>query len=96
MYRLLLVEDDFLVRMVAKETLEQDGFVVLEAASAVEAIRILSERDQLDIVVTDVRMPGRQAARPPGRQAARPPGRQAARMVWMSLYTPAPGSRRFR
>jgi CheY-like chemotaxis protein len=57
--RLLLVEDEFLVRMIAKEVLEEDGFVVLEAQDDDAAIKVLDGLDHVDIVVTDVRMPGR-------------------------------------
>ncbi|WP_238384378.1 response regulator [Teichococcus vastitatis] len=55
---LLLVEDELLVRMLAKEVLEEKGFVVLEAQDGDEAIRMLDDLDRIDIVVTDVRMPG--------------------------------------
>nr|WP_241749553.1 response regulator [Pseudoroseomonas aerophila] len=55
---MLLVEDEFLVRLVAKEALEGDGFEVLEAKSASEAIQVLDSQAHIDIVVTDVRMPG--------------------------------------
>jgi CheY-like chemotaxis protein len=59
MNRLLLVEDEFLVRLVAKEVLQEGGFEVLEAKDGDEAIRMLDKLDHVDIVVTDVRMPGR-------------------------------------
>lgn len=59
MPRLLLVEDEFLVRTVTKEALEGDGFEVLEAKNASEAIQVLDSQDHIDIVVTDVRMPGK-------------------------------------
>jgi CheY-like chemotaxis protein len=58
MNRLLLVEDEFLVRLVAKEVLQEGGFEVLEAKDGDEAIRMLDKLDHVDIVVTDVRMPG--------------------------------------
>jgi CheY-like chemotaxis protein len=56
--KLLLVEDDPMVRMLAYELLQDEGFTVLEAADGDEAIRMLDGMDQLDILVTDVRMPG--------------------------------------
>jgi CheY-like chemotaxis protein len=55
---LLLVEDEPLVRMLAREVLEDEGFVVLEAEDGDEAIRMLDRLECIDIVVTDVRMPG--------------------------------------
>ncbi|WP_198368370.1 response regulator [Roseomonas sp. KE0001] len=55
---MLLVEDEPLVRTLAREVLEEEGFMVLEAETGDEAIRILNGLDRIDIVVTDVRMPG--------------------------------------
>jgi CheY-like chemotaxis protein len=54
-----LVEDKSLVRMVAREVFDKDGFTVVEAKNGDEAIPLLDDLDQVDIVVTDVRMPGR-------------------------------------
>jgi two-component system, response regulator PdtaR len=53
----LVVEDDFLVRTCAAETLSAAGFQVLEAADAPEAMALL-ERSPADVVFTDVNMPG--------------------------------------
>lgn len=58
MNHLLLVEDEIVVRMVAREVLEDGGFSVLEAGTGDEAIRLLDSLDSLDLIVTDVRMPG--------------------------------------
>ena len=52
------VEDEFLVRMDTRATLETDGFDVLEAGDADEAIAILSGRNDIRLVFTDVHMPG--------------------------------------
>ena len=55
--RVLLVEDDVLIRMMTAEMLENIGLSVLEASSAGEALDIL--KDQLvDILLTDVGLPG--------------------------------------
>lgn len=54
----LIVEDDILVRMTIAETLQDAGFVVLEAGSADEALDILASSDEITAMVTDVRMPG--------------------------------------
>jgi len=53
----LVVEDDFLVRSCAVEFLSDCGFTVLEAADAPDAMAIL-EGAQVDVVFTDVNMPG--------------------------------------
>jgi CheY-like chemotaxis protein len=56
--RLLLVEDETLVRMLAREVFQDDGFEVLEAKDGDQAIRMIDDMDRLDLLVTDVRMPG--------------------------------------
>jgi DNA-binding NtrC family response regulator len=54
----LVVEDEPAVRAVAVETLEIDGFKVIEAPSADYAVTILQARDDIHVVFTDVPMPG--------------------------------------
>ncbi|SCX29592.1 Blue-light-activated protein [Agrobacterium sp. DSM 25558] len=53
----LLVEDDALIRMNTAEILQDAGFIVVEAASAEEAMAAL-ETVPFDILVTDVNLPG--------------------------------------
>ncbi|CAD7053766.1 hybrid sensor histidine kinase/response regulator [Pseudorhizobium halotolerans] len=53
----LLVEDDGLIRMATADMLEELEYDVLEAGSAEEALPIL-EREEVDIVVTDLGLPG--------------------------------------
>ena len=54
----LIVEDDFLIRINAAEMIADAGFDVVEAASADEAIVILETRLDITIVFTDIQMPG--------------------------------------
>ncbi|MCB5176628.1 response regulator transcription factor [Microvirga lenta] len=54
----LIVEDEMLVRMVLVDTLMDDGFEVIEATSADEALLALNRRDDVDLVISDVEMPG--------------------------------------
>jgi CheY-like chemotaxis protein len=54
----LVVEDDFLIRMHAAEMIADAGFDVVEAASADEAIAILEDRLDITVVFTDIQMPG--------------------------------------
>lgn len=54
----LVVEDEALIRMLAADSLEDSGYTVLEAADAAEALRILEEHDEVDVLFTDVNMPG--------------------------------------
>ena len=51
---LLLVEDDELVRMTVALMLEDDGFGVVEASSAHEALRLIRDGLQAAVLVTDV------------------------------------------
>ena len=54
----LLVDDDDDVRETSAEMLEELGYVVLQAESGSEALTIMEEHPHLDVLVTDVRMPG--------------------------------------
>ena len=54
----LLVEDEFLVRMCTRAAVETAGFDVLEASDADEAIAILAVRNDIRLIFTDVHMPG--------------------------------------
>jgi two-component system, response regulator PdtaR len=54
----LIVEDEFLIRMSSAATLEDAGFRILEAGSCVEALKILLANNDISLLMTDVRMPG--------------------------------------
>jgi two-component system, response regulator PdtaR len=54
----LVVEDDFLIRMDAIDMIRSGGFEAVEAKDADEAIEILERRLDITVVFTDVHMPG--------------------------------------
>jgi CheY-like chemotaxis protein len=54
----LLVEDEALIRTVVAEGLRDEGFTVIEAANAAEALAVLASGLPVDLLFTDVRMPG--------------------------------------
>jgi len=54
----LIVEDELLVRMDAVEVIEADGFEVIEAKNADDAIAILEQRNDIGLIFTDIDMPG--------------------------------------
>ncbi len=54
----LVVEDEFLLRMDAVDIIAGAGFEVVEAASADQAIEILESRRDIAVVFTDIQMPG--------------------------------------
>jgi CheY-like chemotaxis protein len=54
----LIVEDEYLVRTGARAAVETAGFDVLEAGDADEAIAVLTVRNDVSLIFTDVHMPG--------------------------------------
>ena len=54
----LVVEDEFLLRMDAADMIAAAGFEVVVAANADEAIEILEARRDITVVFTDIQMPG--------------------------------------
>jgi CheY-like chemotaxis protein len=54
----LIVEDEFLLRMDAVGMITDAGFEVVEAANADDAIEILEARRDISVVFTDIQMPG--------------------------------------
>ena len=54
----LLVEDEFLVRMVGADILTEAGFQVVEAANGDEALTMLEDREDVSVLFTDIDMPG--------------------------------------
>ncbi|MBA4209579.1 MAG: hypothetical protein C0454_08620 [Parvibaculum sp.] len=54
----LLVEDDALVGAVLREMLSALGYRVLDVARGAEAIRIIEGDSPLDILLTDLSLPG--------------------------------------
>lgn len=54
---ILLVEDEFLIRMMFADELRDEGYRVIEARNADEALVII-DGSLPDLVITDVRMPG--------------------------------------
>ncbi len=56
--KILVVEDEPLLRMDVVDTLEDAGFAVLEAADADMALRVLETDGRPEVVLTDIHMPG--------------------------------------
>lgn len=52
----LLVDDEYLVRGVLSEILQEAGFAVVAAENGAEAIHILSGMDHIDLVFSDIKM----------------------------------------
>lgn len=54
----LVVEDEVLVRMVIADYLRECGYRVIEAGSAAEALTVLRSPESVDVVFSDIQMPG--------------------------------------
>ena len=56
--RILVIDDEPIVRLDAREILEGAGYVVTEAASADEAMPLLADGETTEAILTDIDMPG--------------------------------------
>ncbi|MFN7252695.1 MAG: response regulator [Anaerobacillus sp.] len=57
MKRILLAEDEEILRMLIVDTLEDDGYEIDEASDGLEALQYISDNDY-DLVLIDYMMPG--------------------------------------
>ncbi|MFB3826217.1 MAG: ATP-binding protein [Bryobacteraceae bacterium] len=82
---ILLVEDDEMVRGLVRQTLEREGYKLLDAAAPEQALRIARDyREPIHLMITDVIMPrlnGRELA---GKMSGLRP---QMRVLFMSGYT---------
>ena len=56
--KILVVDDELMIRMYARDILEEAGYTVREAATAAEALRIIADTGDVGAIVTDIDMPG--------------------------------------
>jgi CheY-like chemotaxis protein len=54
----LVVDDEPTVRMLITEILEELGYVAIEAADSVAGLKVLQSDARIDLLVTDVGLPG--------------------------------------
>ena len=81
----LLVEDEPMVRGLARSVLENHGYTVLQAAGGAEAISLLDRHSgPVDLLLTDVSMPGMDGRELAERVLAMRPG---IHVLFMSGYT---------
>jgi CheY-like chemotaxis protein len=55
---ILVVDDEPAIRMLLTEVLEELGCYPLEAADGVAAMKVLQMESRIDLLITDIRMPG--------------------------------------
>lgn len=82
---ILVVEDEESVRRVAAQVLTSSGYLVLEANSGPDALRLVAlNREPIDLILTDMMMPGMN-----GRQLAQvlEEVRPGIKVLYMSGYT---------
>jgi PAS domain S-box-containing protein len=85
METILLVEDEDMVRAIAKKILEDAGYKVLEANGGNEAIRVCEDyQEPIQLLLTDVVMPGISGRETAERLTILRPG---TRVLFMSGYT---------
>ena len=80
----LVVEDDGGLRELTKRLLERQGYVVLIAATADQAIQLFEQNTSIDVLLTDVVMPGASGPELTRALADRKPG---LKVIYMSGYT---------
>jgi PAS domain S-box-containing protein len=80
----LVVEDMDAVRELARRLLERDGYRVLIAANVAEALQIFDQNPSIDVLLTDVVMPG---ASGPDLSRQLVEQRPTLKVIYMSGYT---------
>ena len=55
---MLVVEDEPVVLLNASEMIEQAGWLPLEASNSTEALKVLDDHPHVDVLFTDINMPG--------------------------------------
>ena len=82
--KVLLVEDDAIVRDLAERMLTRLGYTAVTADSGEEAVRLfIEDPDRFDLLLTDVIMPGMDGNEIWNRMSERRPG---LRVLYMSGY----------
>jgi CheY-like chemotaxis protein len=82
---LLLVEDDEIVRQLARQILEMSGYTLLEASTPDEALHLYEQyKDPIHLIITDIVMPG-MSGRELAHQLAQK--RHDGKVLFMSGYT---------
>lgn len=56
--RIVLIDDEASLRMLAMEALREEGFQVFEAADADGGIKLFRELEHVDLLITDIGLPG--------------------------------------
>jgi two-component system, cell cycle sensor histidine kinase and response regulator CckA len=82
--KVLLVEDAEGLRELARRLLQRQGYEVLVASGALEALRLFEQNSSIDVLLTDVVMPGASGPELTRRLIAQRP---ALKVIYMSGHT---------
>jgi CheY-like chemotaxis protein len=80
----LVVEDEDGLRALTKRLLERQGYIVLVAATADQALLVFDQNASIDVLLTDVVMPGASGPELTRALVDRKPG---LKVIFMSGYT---------
>lgn len=83
----LVVEDDVQVRELAASSLRERGYTVIEAANGPEAVVLLDADGHIDLVLTDMVMPGAMTGKEVAEHAIK--GRPDVKVLFTSGYADA-------
>ena len=81
---ILVVEDERALRELIKRQLERLGYIVLVAANADEALQVFDQNASIDLILTDVVMPGASGAELTRQLVEQRP---TLKVIYMSGYT---------
>ncbi len=56
--KILLVEDEELIRLLLTEALTDEGFAVISAADGAQARDVINSSEHFDLLFTDIQLPG--------------------------------------
>ncbi|MDQ0297801.1 two-component system response regulator (stage 0 sporulation protein F) [Salibacterium salarium] len=57
MRKVLIVDDQYGIRVLLKEILQKDGYKIMEASNGIQALDIL-EKEEPDLMLLDMKIPG--------------------------------------
>ncbi|HET6432143.1 response regulator [Dyella sp.] len=86
-FRLLLVEDEALLREILSELLRDAGFLVTEAAHGAAALAVLQSDAPIDLLLSDIKLPDMDGYTVAEAGNAAHPG---LKVILMTGYAPSP------
>jgi DNA-binding NtrC family response regulator len=86
-WRVLLVEDEAVLRELAAENLQESGYDVIEAGDGASGLEVLRSKEHIDVLLSDIRLPGMNGYQlAEAGRALRP----ELKIILMTGYAPGP------